>query len=210
MCICHGAIAAHCLKRADSRRRGSGIVPIPLSGNFPRCGGRAFQLPAPRAHALQVTLGWLTVLVALILSITRQWTRIYRIYVNGKTERFHHALTDWLSLRPLATPLRLDGGVSSGAEHTTTTTIGLTWATATSYPDWSPSQPRGGSMALRRQRQAWNVKYALAVIPCEDTNCSPWGPEVVLPGASRDTKRTGPPQGGGPVVKVSGRLVGRC
>lgn len=143
---------------------------------FPRCGGRAFRLPAhPHAHALQVTLGWLTVLVALILSITRQWTRIYRIYVNGKTERFHHALTDWLSLRPLATPLRLDGGVSSGAEHTTTTTIGLTWATATSYPDWSPSQPRGGSMALRRQRQAWNVKYALVVIPCEDTNCSPWG-----------------------------------
>ena len=72
---------------------------------FPRCGGRAFRLPAhPHAHALQVTLGWLTVLVALILSITRQWTRIYRIYVNGKTERFHHALTDWLSLRPLATP----------------------------------------------------------------------------------------------------------
>ncbi|EGY78537.1 hypothetical protein HMPREF9153_0706 [Cutibacterium avidum ATCC 25577] len=69
-------------------------MPIPLSGNFPRCGGRAFQLPAPRAHALQVTLGWLTVLVALILSITRQWTRIYRIYANGKTERFHHALTD--------------------------------------------------------------------------------------------------------------------
>ncbi len=51
-------------------------------------------------------------------------------------------------------------------------------------------------MALRRQWQAWNVKYALAVVPCEDTYCSPWGPEVVLPGASHDTKRTGPPQGG--------------
>ena len=51
-------------------------------------------LPTPHAHALQVTLGWLTVLVALILGITRQWTRIYRVYVNGKTERFHHALTD--------------------------------------------------------------------------------------------------------------------
>lgn len=51
-------------------------------------------LSTPHAHALQVTLGWLTVLVALILGITRQWTRIYRVYVNGKTERFHHALTD--------------------------------------------------------------------------------------------------------------------
>ncbi|BCY26248.1 hypothetical protein HMPREF9622_01668 [Cutibacterium modestum HL037PA3] len=51
-------------------------------------------LPTPHAHALQVTLGWLTVLVALILGITRQWTRIYRVYVNGKTERFHHVLTD--------------------------------------------------------------------------------------------------------------------
>ena len=51
-------------------------------------------LPTPHAHALQVTLEWLTVLVALILGITRQWTRIYRVYVNGKTERFHHVLTD--------------------------------------------------------------------------------------------------------------------
>ena len=51
-------------------------------------------LLTPHAHALQVTLEWLTVLVALILGITRQWTRIYRVYVNGKTERFHHALTD--------------------------------------------------------------------------------------------------------------------
>jgi len=57
-------------------------------------GVRFNALLTPHAHALQVTSEWLTGLVALILGISRQWTRIYRVYVNGKTERFHHALTD--------------------------------------------------------------------------------------------------------------------
>lgn len=95
MCICHEAIAAHCLKRADSVGGVAAsclflVLTISLAVVVVR-----FNPPCPpRAHALQVTLGWLTVLVALILRITRQWARIYRVCVNGKTERFHHALTD--------------------------------------------------------------------------------------------------------------------
>ena len=199
--------------RADSRRRGSGIVPIPRSGSFPRCGGRAFQRPAhspcPRAagdvgvadRPRGADTGYHTPVDSDISRICQWEDREIPPRLDRLAELTSACYTSEAErrgeFRGLSTPLQL-----SPASHGLRQPVTL--------PDWSPSQLRGGSMALRRQWQAWNVKYALAVVPCEDTYCSPWGPEVVLPGASHDTKRTGPPQGGGPVVKVSGRLVGRC
>ena len=95
MWICHEAIAAHCLKRADSVGGvAASCLFLVLTISLAVVVVRFNALLTPHAHALQVTLEWLTVLVALILGITRQWTRIYRVCVNGKTERFHHALTD--------------------------------------------------------------------------------------------------------------------